>query len=260
MTCQSIFYNEQKKNVYRAVIKFFVLEGLSATEIHTKMVKVLKESAPSFPTVHRWVLEFKRGRTSIEDDPRSGRPKTATTPEIIEQVHNMVNENPSLTKREIAHTIGISDERVLHILHEELRMKKLVLHTLKDQEKLNRKQISQRNLDRFKQNKTDFVRRFITMDETWIYHHDPKLKQERLQWTEPGCSAPKQVKSQRSAKKVMASVFWDAKGILLIDYLEKGKTINSEYYCQLLDQLDAKVREKRPGLNNKINQDRKSVV
>ena len=56
---------------YRAVIKFFVLEGLSATEIHTKMVKVLKESAPSFPTVHRWVLEFKRGRTSVEDEPRS---------------------------------------------------------------------------------------------------------------------------------------------------------------------------------------------
>ena len=35
-----------EKTEYRAVIKFFVLEGLSATEIHTKMVKVLKESAP----------------------------------------------------------------------------------------------------------------------------------------------------------------------------------------------------------------------
>ncbi|CAF3436151.1 unnamed protein product, partial [Rotaria sp. Silwood2] len=56
-----------EKTEYRAVIKFFVLEGLSATEIHTKMVKVLKESAPSFPTVHRWVLEFKRGRTSVEE-------------------------------------------------------------------------------------------------------------------------------------------------------------------------------------------------
>ncbi|CAF5195992.1 unnamed protein product, partial [Rotaria sp. Silwood1] len=30
------------------------------------------------------------------------------------------------------------------------------------------------------------------MDETWIYHHDPKLKQERLQWIEAGSSAPKQ--------------------------------------------------------------------
>ena len=192
-----------EKTEYRAVIKFFVLEGLSATEIHTKMVKVLKESAPSFPTVHRWVLEFKRGRTSVEDEPRSGRPKSATTPEIIEQVFDIVCKDPSLTKREIADTIGISDERVLYILHEELHMKKLfgklVPHSLTIQQKLNRKQISQRNLKRAESN------RFCasTMDETWIYHHDPKLKQERLQWIEAGSSAPKQVKSERSAKKIM---------------------------------------------------------
>ena len=30
--------------------------------------------------------------------------------------------------------------------------------------------------------------------------------------------------------KVLAFVFWDAHGILFIDYLEKGKTTNSEYY------------------------------
>ena len=251
----SVYFVTMEKTEYRAVIKFFVLEGLSATEIHTKMVKVLKESAPSFPTVHRWVLEFKRGRTSVEDEPRSGRPKSATTPEIIEQVFDIVCKDPSLTKREIADTIGISDERVLYILHEELHMKKLfgklVPHSLTIQQKLNRKQISQRNLKRFKQNQTDFVRRFITMDETWIYHHDPKLKQERLQWIEAASSAPKQVKSERSAKKIMASIFWDAKGVLLIDYLEKGKTINSEYYCNLLDQLDKNIREKRPGLQKK---------
>ncbi|CAM4852176.1 unnamed protein product, partial [Rotaria magnacalcarata] len=44
----------------------------------------------NFSTVHRWVLEFKRGRTSVEDEPRSGRPKSATTPEIIEQVYDIV--------------------------------------------------------------------------------------------------------------------------------------------------------------------------
>ena len=71
----SVYFVTMEKTEYRAVIKFFVLEGLSPTEIHTKMVKVLKESAPSFPTVHRWVLEFKRGRTSVEDEPRSGTSK-----------------------------------------------------------------------------------------------------------------------------------------------------------------------------------------
>ena len=78
----------------------------------------------------------------------------------------------------------------------------LVPHSLTIQQKLNRKQISQRNLKRFKQNQTDFVRRFITMDETWIYHHDPKLKQERLQWIEAGSSAPKQVNQNDRQKRL----------------------------------------------------------
>lgn len=38
-----------------------------------------------------------------------------------------------------------------------------------------------------------------------------------------------------------------------MDYLQTGKTINSaDYYCNLLDQLDVKIREKRPGLQKKI--------
>jgi len=61
--------------------------------------------------------------------------------------------------------------------------------------------------------KTDFVRRFITMDETWIHHYTPESKQQSKQWTEAGCSAPK-TRSVPSAGKVMASVFWDAEGVL----------------------------------------------
>ena len=59
----------------------------------------------------------------------------------------------------------------------------------------------------FKKHKVDFVRRFITMDETWVYHHDPESKQEAKEWCEPGCSTSKRVRVRKSAKKVMASVF-----------------------------------------------------
>ena len=40
-------------------------------------------------------LRVKRGRTSLEDDPREVRPKSATPPEIIEQVHDMVLDEHS---------------------------------------------------------------------------------------------------------------------------------------------------------------------
>jgi hypothetical protein len=56
-----------------------------------------------------------------------------------------------------------------------------------------------------------------------------------------------------SAGRVMASVFWDAEGILFIEYLEKGKTINEEYYSNLLTRLDEKICMKRPGLKKKKN-------
>jgi histone-lysine N-methyltransferase SETMAR len=107
---------------YRAVIKFLVKEGLTPNEIHSKFIKVYGDSSPSFSTIKKWAAEFKRGLTSLEDDPREGHLKRATTPEIIEQV---VLDDRRMKVREISETIGISKERVGYILHEELDMKKL---------------------------------------------------------------------------------------------------------------------------------------
>ena len=109
---------------YRAVIKFVVKEGLTPNEIHSKFIKVYGDSSPSFSIIMNWVAEFKRGRTSLQNDPREGHPKSATTPENIEQVHVMLLDDRRMKVREIAETIGISKESVGYILHEELDMKK----------------------------------------------------------------------------------------------------------------------------------------
>jgi len=58
-------------------------------EIHSKFIKVYGDSSPSFSAIKKWAAKFKCGRTSLEDDPREGRPKSAT-PKITEQVHDMV--------------------------------------------------------------------------------------------------------------------------------------------------------------------------
>jgi histone-lysine N-methyltransferase SETMAR len=215
------------------------------------------DSSPSFSTINKWDAEIKCGRTSLEDDPREGRPKSATTPEIIEQVHEEVLDDWRMKVREIAETIGISKERVGYILHGELDMKKLcalwVPHLLTADQKRTRMKTSEQCLERFNKNETDFVCRFITMDETWIHHYTPKSKQQSKQWTEAGCSAPKKTRSVPSAGNGMASVFWDAEGILFIDYLEMSKTITREYYCNLLTRLDEKICEERPSLQKKKN-------
>lgn len=104
----------------RAVIKYLFKKGLTPKNIHNDMTETLGESAPSYTTVKKWVAEFKRGRESIEDDPRSGRPTTSTTPENIHKVCDLILENRRLTIKEIADTIGISYERTQNIIINEL--------------------------------------------------------------------------------------------------------------------------------------------
>jgi histone-lysine N-methyltransferase SETMAR len=206
----------------------------------------------------KWTAEIKRGRTSLEVDPREGRPKNATTPEIIEQEHDMILDDRRMKVHEISETIGISKERVGYILHEELDTKKLCARWLPrlltaDQKRTTMK-ISEQCLERFNKNKTAFARRrFTTINETWIHHYTPETKQQSNQWTEAGCSAPKKTRSVPSAGKVTTSVFLDAEGILFIDYLEKGKTITGEYYSELLTGQEEKIREKSPGLQKKYS-------
>jgi len=121
---------------------------------------------------------------------------------------------------EIADTIGISKEHIGHILHEELDMKKLctrwVPRLLTADKKCTRMEISEQCLERFNKNKTVFVCRFITMDETWIHHYTPESNQKSIKWTEAGCSALKKTRSVPSAGKVMASVFAMPKAFCLI--------------------------------------------
>jgi hypothetical protein len=89
---------------YRAVIKFFVKEGLTPKEIHSKFIKVYGDSSPLFSTIKKWAAEFKHGCTSLENDTCEECPKSATTPEIMVQLHDMVLDDQRMKVREIAHS------------------------------------------------------------------------------------------------------------------------------------------------------------
>jgi len=141
------------KTEYRAVIKFFVKEGLTPNEIHKSLWGLFSFV---FSTIKKRAAEFKHGRTSLEDDPREGRPKSETTPEIIERVHDMVLDDRLMKVRKIAETICISKEHVGYILHEELDMIKLctrwVLRLITADQKRTRIKISEQCLEHFNKN------------------------------------------------------------------------------------------------------------
>ena len=82
-----------------------------------------------------------------------------------------------LKVREIAEAVGMSSECVYHILTEELGMKKLsarlVPWLLTLDHKCARVEMSEQSLTRFQCNQQDFLRRFMTTDETRIHYYTP---------------------------------------------------------------------------------------
>ncbi|XP_055916518.1 protein GVQW3-like [Eupeodes corollae] len=109
----------------RAVIKYFYLKGLKPKEIKEEMDSTLGTSCPSYSTIKQWVSEFKKGRVSTSNEPRSRRPVEVTNPDMIEKIHQIVLEDRRLKVGEIAKTCKMSNERVQNILHQHLPMQKL---------------------------------------------------------------------------------------------------------------------------------------
>ena len=151
----------------RTVIQYFHKKGLTPKDIHNDMVATLGKGAPSYATVKRWVVEFKRGRQSLEDDPHPGRPVTVATSEMVNKVHDIVMTDRRVTERYIASTFGISQERVHSILTEDLEMRKLSAHwvprLLTVDQKHTRCTLSHTNLNFFEEDPANFLKRFVTI-------------------------------------------------------------------------------------------------
>ena len=110
----------------RDVIKFFFfLQGKALKEIHVILIETLGDHASSYATVKISVAQFKRGDFSTCVVPRPGRPKTVTTPEITDKIHELILEDRRISAKSIAEQLGISREWVGSIICEDLEMRKL---------------------------------------------------------------------------------------------------------------------------------------
>jgi hypothetical protein len=54
----------------------------------------------------------------------------------------------------------------------------------------------------------------------WMHTHSP--------------NKPKKFKQMLSARELMATVFWDRKGVLMVEFMQQQTTIMSEVYCETL--------------------------
>ena len=164
---------------------------------------------------------------------------------MIDRVERLLLNNRRIKVAELALECGISNGSFYTIIHEHLGMSKVsarwVPRNLNMQDRQQRVESSQELLEVY--NDT----RLVTGDETWLHHWDPDTKKESMQWKHPGSPPPKKFRTQPSASKIMATVFGDSKGIILIDYKPAGTSITGEYYANVIKQLRVAIKENRRG-------------
>ena len=157
------------------------------------------------------MTQFKRGDFFTCDAPRPGRPKTVTTPEIINKIHELILKDSRISAKSIVEQLGISRERVWSIIHEDFNMRKLsakwVPKCLNADQERQRCQSSEQLLEFFRRDPKDFLSRLVTMDETWLYHYDPEIKQQSMECQHSSLHRPKIFRAQKSAGKFLASIF-----------------------------------------------------
>ena len=101
--------------------------GLAINEILKELKTAIPQKHPSLSTVTRWLNQFKRGVDDLEDKHRKGNSITETIHANIERVRAVIENNSWFTYNEIQAETTLSRGTIEAIIHEHLKLKKLVL-------------------------------------------------------------------------------------------------------------------------------------
>jgi hypothetical protein len=131
-----------------------------------------------------WYKRFKDGRTSVDDNERSGRPSTSTTPENIAKVREAILADRRQTIHNVCEIVGLSCGTVQRILADNLNMRRIsarfMPRLLSDDQKALRVSVC-RELKQQAKDDPNYNSNIKTGDETWVYGYDPETKQQSSQ-------------------------------------------------------------------------------
>lgn len=237
----------------RSVIRFLQAEGNSAAEIHRRMSRVYGESFISDGVVREWCRKFKDGRTDVHDEGGQGR-KSVATDNLVQRVDEEVRGNRRFTINDLSIKFPeVSRSSLYTIVTEHLGYRKIcarwVPKMLTDNHKTRRMGSALTFLTRYDAEGEDFLKSIVTGDETWVQYDTPETKRQSQQWMHTNSpNRPKKFKQTFNNRKIMATVFWDQKGVLLVEFMQPGTTITSAVYCETLRRLRRAIQNKRRGM------------
>ncbi|UYV65869.1 hypothetical protein LAZ67_3005764 [Cordylochernes scorpioides] len=98
------------------------------------------------------------------------------------------------------------------------------------------------------ENNPDFLDNVVTGDESWTFQYDPETKAQSSEWHTPASPRPKKARMSKSPVKTMLIVFFDKQGLIHKEFVPQGKTVNAEFYKEVLRRLHKAVKRKRQDL------------
>ncbi|GBM39812.1 Histone-lysine N-methyltransferase SETMAR [Araneus ventricosus] len=229
----------------RSVIRFSSARSLCAADIHRKNCEVYGATAMCEGKVRKWVRDFKAGRDNVHDDSRSGHPSVITD-NMEASVEAKILEKRRFTISTLSNVFAKVSRSVLNkIVSEKLNFKKLcscwVPKLLTEDHENKRFECSLNFLTPYNEGSDAILSRILTGEETWVSHVTPESKQQSMEWRLTDCPERVKAKPALSQRKIMASVFCDRHGVLLVDFMQRGTTINAVAYGQTLrNQSDSK--------------------
>lgn len=178
------------------------------------------------------------------------------TEDLVQKVDEKVNENRHVTISSLSDEFPQASRTVLYeIVTERLNYRKLysrwVPKMLTEVHKSKRLASALSFLERYSRESDDFLSQIVTGDETWVAYVTPESKQQSMEWRHSTSPTKVKFKQTIAARKIMCTVFWDRKGMLLVDFLSRGDTINSATYCETLKKLHRAIQNKRRGMLSK---------
>ena len=238
------------------MIEFLVSEGKPPKKIFETLVKVYGYASIAYSTVKKWVSRIKDEEddpslSSLQDRRRSRRPSSVVTPRNSDEVEKLIRDDRRITIDDIAECVGVSYGSAVNIVNEPGFAKvcaRWVPRQLLDFHKQARFEACSELTECHKSDKT-FLSHIVTGDETWVHHYEPESRRSSMEWRHPTSPRVKKFKSQRSAGKIMATVFWDIEGVILVDFMPKGTAIHSDVYIDTLHKLKARLKRVRPHLD-----------
>jgi len=192
----------------------------------------------SLQQVYEWSRKFLNGICSVTDSPRPGQAHRVVTPEAIAAFEAIVKENRHVTVHEIATHLDMSHGSAHHIVHDVLQFHKVSARWVPRQLTAELKErcvdACQELLKHFEAEGDGFLGRIVTGDETWVHYHQPETKKVSKEWRHPSSPKPKKFCTQTSAGKVMLTLFWDERRVILEHYMPRENIVTSVMYADLL--------------------------